>query len=303
MASSQQENTKTPEQIHYENLSSFLKWGIGIAGTIIAAIASIAIYVSYSDRNSMRDEYSNTIKDLRTQIVDIKNDASQTGKDVKENLRNEVLATKQYSDNELAKIQAKTSVLAIDETKKQIESIFATDKIQNIIQNQAVKEIKNKVSDIVNNETKNLSKINDAASEMRVGRIQGMDKLMYYFQHSGNYNDSTLAKNLYDQILQDYRDINLQYRDSSSKIDYYYPDSSNRALLSQIKPIHIINNRFPTDPSEKNELLFLINNVNDKNNDLNLLSYYIGWLSRVTNLNFIPFQLKEINDWFNKLIR
>jgi hypothetical protein len=144
------------DHTHYEYITKFLLWALGVTGALIATIVSIAIYVSYKDRDSMREEYSNTIKDLRGQINDIKNEASETSKNIKSDLKDEVISTKKYSQNELERIHAQTSEVALSETKKEVGDIFKSDKIKDIIENQAINEIQTKVKDIVNKETENL---------------------------------------------------------------------------------------------------------------------------------------------------
>lgn len=73
---------------------------------------------------------------------------------------------------------------------------FGTDKIQNLIQNQAVKEIKSKINDIVDEQIQNMSAINDAASEMRIGRPTGLEKLKMFFTHPLSKQDSLQEKKI-----------------------------------------------------------------------------------------------------------
>ena len=70
-------------------------------------------------------------------------------------------------------------------------------------------------------------------------------------------------------------------------------------------PIHIINNHLPSDSIERQELFKFIDIINNKEREysLNDISGNIFLLSSLANLNFKPFQIKEINEWFNNLIR
>ncbi len=103
----------------------------------------------------MRDEYEKTIANFTTQIKDIKAEAKETEKNIKEESRYDVKEAKEYSEAELSRLQIETHKLALDETEKQVRDIFKTNEIQDIIENQAVSTIKAKVnSDLVNDATK-----------------------------------------------------------------------------------------------------------------------------------------------------
>src|SRR5260221_10224102 len=93
---------KTEEQIHYESLKSFLLRVTGIVGSLIVVLAGVAIYFTFSDRNAMREEYSKTIIDLKSQITDIKNDAKETAKYIKDDSRQTVRDTREYAQQEIS---------------------------------------------------------------------------------------------------------------------------------------------------------------------------------------------------------
>lgn len=251
----------------------------------------------------MREEYATTIKDLRGQIIDIKSEASETSKNIKSDLRNEVVSTKEYSENQLNRIETQTSQLAMDETKREVENIFQSDKIQNIIQNQAIQEIKNRVSNIVYNETKNISNINDAASEMRLGRPSGMRKLKSYFEHPTNVNDSIQARRLYDRITNDYNDVFEHPTNIPNAIQNVVNDTAYMRKVAHLVPIHIIDNHLPKDSIEMKELRNIMLNIDNANDDydLNEVSESIYFLSKLANVHFKDFQIKEIDEWFKGL--
>jgi hypothetical protein len=287
------------DHTHYEYITKFLLWALGVTGALIATIVSIAIYVSYKDRDSMREEYSNTIKDLRGQINDIKNEASETSKNIKSDLKDEVISTKKYSQNELERIHAQTSEVALSETKKEVGDIFKSDKIKDIIENQAINEIQTKVKDIVNKETENLSNINDAASEMRIGRKSGMYKLKSYFEGDYNVIDKLNAKKLYDRISNDYYNMTQFKTDDQDAVQNVFKDTSLLRKADLIF-IHIINNHVPTDKEELSQLKKFMKEINN-NEDLSEVARYIFYLSRLANVDFKPFQIEKINAWFNGL--
>ncbi|MDB4923820.1 hypothetical protein [Mucilaginibacter sp.] len=291
------QNRKSEEQLHYESLTSYLKYGIAIAGSFIVVISSVAIYFSFGDRKAMRDEYENSITNLRVQIVEIKSDAKETVKQIKEEAQAEIKATKEYSEKQISGITTETNAIALTETQKQIDGIFKTDKIQNIIDFQATKEIKGKVKAMVDSATKSITKINDAASKMRIGHIKGMLLLRSYFEKPKNTQDSLLAKNLYDDICEDYFLVD--------KDTLAYPGLSSFATHREYVPFKIINNMYPTDKGQDNDLRFMMDVINNKDNryDLNWIGITIINIGRISNKNFKLFEIDEVNKWFKGLKR
>jgi hypothetical protein len=282
----QPSDPKTPEQIHYENISSFFKWGIGLSGTLIGLIASFAIFISYKDRNDMKDEYRNTLTELKSQITELKDDAKTKAQSIKDDAKDAVKSTQDYSEREIDRIKVSTNEIALKETQKQIETIFATDKIQNLIENQAVKEIKSKVSEIVAEQTKNIYQIDDAASSMRNGNLEGLKRLKSYFTNSISQTDSLRALNLYTAICETY-----------DKIGSFYVAQKTFQLI----PIEIIDNQLPRDKYQRDVLTNLVNEINDETGDLTHIGLKIATLSAYTNKHFKCFQFDEISSWFNGL--
>jgi hypothetical protein len=290
------------EKLHYENLASFLKWAVTVALSLLAIIGGFGLFFFYKDSKSIKDEFTAKSKELSGQLAEIKNEAKETEKSIKTDLRYEVKATKDYTDNELQIIRSETNRIALQETQKQVESIFASNKIQHIIEDQAISQVKEKVESMVNNATKNIIGINDAASKMRIGLPEGMYKLKSYFKSpTNNKGDSLKAKNIYDLICSDYYEA--EKADTfSTGYGYYYTEDSKYA--NTYLPIHIVNNKMPTDPKEIKVLNDIINFINNKHKryDLNIISIQIGMLSKLTNIDFRPFQIDEINKWYSELL-
>ncbi|MGI4750774.1 MAG: hypothetical protein ACRYFB_09080 [Janthinobacterium lividum] len=309
---------KTEEQIHYESLASFLKWSVSITGTLIVVLASVAIYVSYSDRNAMREDYQKAITDFNTQIISLKNEEKETVKAIKSdaleslgsinsdaketiiavkgNLKDEITSTNYSTQNELLRIKKETNSLALTETQKQVDNVFKSTKIQDIIENSAIKEIKQKVASLVNTSTQNLTKINDAASKIRIGLPQGIDELRSYFIKPNNPTDSSYAKGLYDRIYNDYYTIRM--KDTTSI-------KENFELIAGTKytSFRIINNKFPSNENERKTLKFFIDIIIDKENkyDLNSTVMAAIFLSKIANKNFNIFEPDAILKWYNGL--
>jgi hypothetical protein len=278
------ESPKTPEQSHYENITSFAKWAIIFSGSLIVVIASVAIYVSYSDRNAMREEYSKAIAEMKSQIQDLKTDAKEKTQSIKDDAKDAVKSSRDYSEIEISRIKTSTNEIALQETQKQIQGIFATDKIQNLIEDQAVKEVKSKVVAIVKSETKNFNNIDDAASKMRVGHREGMMQLLDYFKNPESSEDSLRAKQLFEKIENDYFKM-----DSAQMKFYQFP----------IQSIGVHNNITDLDSNQRRILSSTINQINEEQ-DLNTISFLIIALAHAMNKPFKPFEIDEVNAWYKR---
>ncbi len=294
---------KSEEQQHYESMISFLKWGIGIAGSLIAIIAAVAITVSYNsikdlktdmsaDLKDLKNNYSSKVDELKSQIIELKSDAKETVLQIKDDSKDAVESTKEYSEKEISRISTSTSQIALGETQKQLDNIFATDKIQNLIQTQAVKEIKSKVVDIVAEQTKEFGNISDAAAQVRAYRFSGLRKLRSYFINSRNPLDSLIAKNLYDQISIDfYNQIESQVKEE--KKDFLKFDSS---AIQDLR-----NGKLPTNQALLNEISSAISNVNSEEYDLFSCIYSIYELRILTNIKFEILDIDTVNKWYKNL--
>lgn len=276
-------SSKSPEQIHYENLISFFKWAIGISGSIIAILASVAIFVSYGDRNSMKDEYMKTIENLKIQISEIKQEAKETQQSIKNDLREEVNYSKEYSAKEISNIKIETNNLALAETKKQIDNIFATNKIQYLIEEQAVNEIKKKLPQIINEQTKNDFNINYAATNMRNGIREGEKILKSYYLFPESKDDSIKAKRIYDQICTGYDNAADLYLKDNPCVNYYN------------------NGKLPDDKYTRQGLESVIKELNDPETDLTRSAFLIRCLSTSAKKDFKCFEIDKVNEWYNSL--
>lgn len=278
--------TKTHEQLHYESMISYLKWAIGIAGGLIAVIAAVAIFVTFSDRNAMREEYTNAIKELKTQIADIKNDAKDKTQSIRDDAKDAVRTTQEQAGKEISGITLSTHDAAIRETEKQISLIFETNKIQDLIETKAISEIQQKLTPLLEKQTKSITSISDAAAGMRAGQFRAMQKLEDFFMHPKNSFDSLTAKNVYDEICRSFED---QVHD---KMKY----------LQQLS-FSITDNHLPTVPRQQNELKGVIDVINDPATDLSTIADVIVLLSMATHQDFKPFEIDRINSWYSTLKR
>jgi hypothetical protein len=297
---------KTEEQQHYESLISFFKYCVTVSGIIIGVISSIAITFSYRSNKEMKDEYANTLKDLTVKIDELKSDAKQTTdeikresketeKSIKEQSYDYLSSTKEYSEKEISRISSSTNAIALDETKKQLDYIFSTDKIQNLIQNQAVKEVTGKVQDIVNKQTENINDISDAAAQMRMEKPKGLKRLLYYIK-SGNAIEASTAKRLFDDIAPDFYS---SYTTDTSDfgISIYPPDSILlRKTLDTLRSGVLPKNNYTREQVE-----IWMQSLNSDFESLYQIAYIFNFIRNITRKEMAYFDFEAARDWYNSL--
>jgi type I site-specific restriction-modification system R (restriction) subunit len=266
---------KTTEQIQYEKLTSLFKTYAGFLTTFAGILSALTIYFTYSDRNAIKADYKETIKELKEEIAELKTDSKESIDKINKN-----------AENELQKVGSNTNRIALDETQKQLSYIFGTDKIQTLIEKEAIKEVKGKVIEIVEDETKNFSKILDAASKMRLGYFEGYRILKSYTLSPNNSIDKANATQLLNSISEDY------YTKYSKD---YYEKEFNEDELNQFYN----NYKFLPEKRNTNDLIiFLVEQINNSELDLTDISDRILMLSKISNQKFIPFEIDKINNWF-----
>jgi hypothetical protein len=275
---------KSTEQIQYEHLTSYAKWALVFTGTIILAITSVAIYFSYRDKEAMQEEYSKTLADLKLQIVDLKNDSKERTKTLQDDAKDAVKSYQDFSEREISRIKISTNDVALKEANRQIQEIYSTDRMQNLIEHEAVKEIKGKVSEIVDDQTRNLYKIFDAANKMRDGFPEGAKVLESFFSEGGNTGDSARARKLYDDIALKYENVSITY--------------ANNGVF---KDVMDDNTKMPTDKKQIEELSTFINALHDPTNDLTSIAIAISCISTMSKIHFKCFEIERIDAWYKGL--
>ncbi len=266
----------------------------------IATILTIALSFTYTNVKEMKDdlkdiksEYNNNVKDLKSQILELKTDAKETVNQIRDDSKAAVLSTKEYSENELSRISTSTRQLALTETQNQLDNIFATDKIQNMIQTNAVREIKTKVVDIVSEQTKNVGDISDAAAEMRAYKFSGRDRLRSYFINPKRSLDSLIAKQLYDQIALDFfNQTDRQVKGDKINLLQSYDSNSLQLLRSGI---------LPKNTTLGNELPSMIKDVNGFEYALDQTIWNIYRLRIITGIDFQILDIEAVNKWYKGL--
>ena len=238
---------KSAEEIKYDKMFSYFKWCVTVASFVIGAVGTTVFVFTYKDRKEMQEEYKTIVENLGNQ-----------------------------ARTEIATIELSANEIALRETKRKIDSIFETTKIKGLIEDVATKNVRNKVSQIIDKEIQASSDIDNAAASMSAGHISGMEKLKSFFKDSANSIYSQKALRLYNSICEDYYQSDYKYAGP-----YMF---------------HITNNTVPE--SERTQLAEVINEINKKEQTLQNVSYLIIGLSANLDKKFKPFQIEEINEWY-----
>jgi hypothetical protein len=262
-------------------------------------ISAFTIWVTYSDRNAMnadrkamQDDYKQTIKELKEEIKSVKTESEQSIEKIKQN-----------AEGELQRVNFSTNRIALEETQKQLSNIFGTEKIQYLIKEQAVKEVKNKVVDIVTDETKNFYSISNAATQMRLGKYQAMEDLKEYAESLSNIRDRETAKQLYTQICEEYqKNIVLNVSISTTTTDplQYYKISIYKEKYKEAATTLNTNDEKYKNITNAEIIEHVIKLVNDKTRNLNEIATYIAVISQLSNNDFRAFEIEKINNWHRK---
>ena len=164
-----QENSKTPEQLQYEGLTSLFKTYASYLTQFLGLITGLTIYFTYADKKAMNEErtainkeYIATVKELKEEIKAFNTYSKVTIQEIKKD-----------AQDELSRVNVNTNRVALDETKKELSYIFGTEKIQNLIKDEAVKQVGKEVGTMVDAKTKNFYPIMDASAQMRGGSYEG----------------------------------------------------------------------------------------------------------------------------------
>ena len=79
---------KSSEQIEYERLSNFLKYVVSFSLGAITIISGFALFSTYKDRQEYKEEFKETVADLKEEL-----------REVKEKSRNTILETEQKTNS------------------------------------------------------------------------------------------------------------------------------------------------------------------------------------------------------------
>lgn len=310
---------KSEEQIHYESLANYLKYVVGIAGALIVAVASVAIFFTYGDRQSMneendklRTEFKNQMAESRSEmkssyyaelerfdknIAEMKTDAKTQQLYLGDRYDKQVEDLKQSSKDQLGSITLETRRAATEQTQKEIAAIFQTDRIQKVIEQHAIGELKDKLPATLSVYVKEYPRIIEAATMMKAYLPTGEKKLKGFFNSESIFERNT-SRSVYTQIIEEL--FAPMYAVNKDSI-WIKASEADVGVKSQLHKI--IDNKYPTNPQDVNNLESLIKVLKSKGDDNSL--YQFAWayvaLSYISGRAFEIFNSEPVFKWYDAL--
>jgi hypothetical protein len=261
---SEENNSKTEEQIHYENLRAFFNWAISITGALIAIIVSVSLFFTYNSMKDFREELKSTLADSKAEIKEMVSNANMTLKEtrdqsdnvnniVKENSEKSIDNIENESQRSITEFKDYAKSQAISETEKRINEAFKDNNIQKVIDETAKNEIEGRVKDLVINSLKKIPDFILAVDKIRAGDRKSFCFLDSIAKNSNEAGNKNMARNIIEAKILDYENSieeikNLEmigdyllafYNLPSSifgyKINYDSTETSCRKLFNDMK--------------------------------------------------------------------
>jgi len=293
------EHKKTEEQLHYESVKSFLIWASSICAALILLAGSWAAYISFKDRESLQSQYQFEASKFKESLDQMRLEAKERQAELSERSDKEIAYSKDISEKQLSNIVMETRQTAITQSEKEISDIFKSDRIQSIIEKNAIGELKEKLPSTVAEYVKDLPKIMEAANFFRGQAPEGEEMLKSYFTSESAF-ERDMSKNIYKQIIKDTYQV---YSDVT-------PDSLEFKLkyiqIPIVAPLHkVIKNQYPVIDNDIKNLEVLMDVTNDKVNRYMLHQRALAYnaLSYISDNNFPLFDKEQIRKWYSGLKR
>lgn len=278
-----QEN-KSSEQIQYENLTGYFRTLVWITGIVLGIICTVAMVLSYKDREAMNKSLTATSDKIQKNIDDL-NALSQT----------KIKATSDYAQKEIDIVGQQTKSFVNEKVNRELDYLFSSDKIQGYIRDKAVKVAKTQIADIVSEtvdpefketekEMNLIALISEAAIRLRIGIYDGYLTLKDYIDRPKTIKSKMLAINLLKKIETDY------IKSDSINVEnlYGYYKNLNKDTLTQEQ--YLARNN-------------LINVISDNTASIELKVRSIMILNKMYDLNVGIFDFEAMKLWYEQKIQ
>ncbi len=288
---------KSESQLHYESVKSFLIWAVGIASTIIVLLGGWVTFLTFKDRSEMRTEYEHEIDRYKESLSEMRIEATDKQKEISDRTDREMAFLKESSQTQLANIDAETRQAANDQAQKEVADVFRSDKMQAVIEKNAIGELKDKLPSTIAEYTKRFPKILEAAGFMRGGAPEGIDMLKTYFNSDSEF-ERDMSKNTYQDISNDF------YKMYSDIPPAKYVSTFKSSFQVNFSEFHkIVDNKYPTNKEDITNLELLMKMINDTGKQYMLFgtAFALQVVSYIADRQFLPFEIEEVNAWYKGL--
>jgi hypothetical protein len=225
-------------------------------------------------RSGLEVRYTNELTRFDKSILDMKNDAKDRQVMLSEGYDKQIEELKMSSKSQVASIVSETRIAATEQTQKEIAAILQTDRVQKIIEQNAIGELKDKLPTVMAAYMRDLPQILEAASWFDNGVPEGEAKLKDLMRSDSEFTKAISSK-LYDKIVKKQE----TYTDTLSDRSY------NEALknIGVTSPLHaIVYNKYPTNTTDIKNLEALVRVIKNVNNEYGY--YVIGPATRALSM-------------------
>ena len=205
----------------------------------------------------------------------------------------------------MKRVNVETKLLADIKTREELDKYFQTERIKKLISDETDKRLKGIVDVSVNENTKNFYPISNAATQMRIGKYEGLDSLLYFSKNLPSIRDREAANQLYNQICNGYQKI----IESTSKsiadgiVQMNFKDAVYREKYTmQTTTINTEDERYRSI-TDANIYGYLIRKINDKKTDLTTVCSLIAYINHFSNSKFRAFEFNKMNKWYEGYVK
>jgi hypothetical protein len=220
----------------FKNIINLFKWVATVTISGVTIIVSVAMFVSYKDINSLRNELNEKSVKMYEEV-----------KDLRKYSQDEIVKTQEYSLKQIAQIKDDAKSYAIIAAKSEIAATFERENIKSLVEETAEKKLYGQLNNLLDKQmVKNeailqshveiLPKIMTAIDKIRFGSIESLIFIDSLSKYSNRQNIRELCKDIYMTKVEDYRKTFKPYVKETIS-EYENAPSDDIVPLGQEEPL------------------------------------------------------------------
>lgn len=143
------EENKSNEQIHYESITNYFKYLVGITATAITILAGVAIFFTFNNISELRNEVKNNSVEIKEEITrNLKGVENEIG-EVKSSAVSTIETIQRQANNEIESFKNKIQTNVTDETKSRVDQAFEENSIRELVEKTAEEKLREQLDEIV----------------------------------------------------------------------------------------------------------------------------------------------------------
>lgn len=170
-------NNQSPDHIHYDKITSFLKWLFSLLA-IMTAFAVWMIGESVADiKKDMRDELIN----LQSQLNNLTGQSNDYLSSLKTDSKNYLDDSRQIASLQLSAIKEEVKYLALESAKNEIIETFKKNNMEELVKKIADEKLKGEIEILISTEINNVASILDILPDLSIAYEQiGYGNFSYF---------------------------------------------------------------------------------------------------------------------------